>query len=509
MNAPAPTTAPAAACRLDALLADYAAAPALAIGGLTQDSREVVPGTVFLALNGLRSHGLAYAEQALARGAAAIVWEPAPGVAPPVTVVPTIAVPGLSAQVSAIAARYYGEPAAAMFVAAVTGTDGKTSTAHLIAQGFEALGRPCGYLGTIGQGRLGQLQAASHTTVDAVRVQQQLAALRDGGAEACAMEVSSHALDQHRVAGVRFAAAVLTNVGRDHLDYHGSVEAYAAAKQRLFTDYAAGALLLNQDDAHGAAWSAALAADPDSAARLSRYGLQIAACEGRYLYAEQVRSETDGLQLDLVSDAGRARLRSRLLGRFNAANLLAAAATLRAAAYPLDAVIAALAQARTVPGRMEAFRGPAAAATVVVDYAHTPQALRAALTALRPHVRGRLYCVFGCGGDRDRGKRPLMGAAAAELADVAFVTDDNPRSESPAAIVAEILAGVPAARRAAVQVEPARAAAIAAAVRAAGAGDLVLVAGKGHEDYQTYGSEVRSFSDRAYVAELLGTEPRT
>ncbi len=502
MNAPAPFLVTRRSLR--DLLAGYAdSIPDCAIGGLSLDSRAIEPGMLFLAVRGTREHGLVHVQQALARGAAAVAWEPLDGVSAPVLPVPAVAVDRLGARAGEIAARYYGDPSAQLFVAGVTGTDGKTSTAHLIAQGFEALGVPCGYLGTIGFGRLTSLADASHTTADAISVQRNLAELLRDGASACAMEVSSHALDQSRVAGVRFGVAVLTNVGRDHLDYHGTVEDYAAAKRKLFFDCAPQAIVLNRDDPWGARWAdeALQAERPDSQVTVYGFG---ANGRGRWLLAREVETRRDGLRVHFDSSWGAATFDSRLLGRFNACNLLAALAALLVRGAKLADAVAALAQARTVPGRMETFSGPRATATVVVDYAHTPQALRHALTALRPHVSGKLICVFGCGGDRDRGKRPLMGAAAAELADAVILTDDNPRSEAPAAIVAEILTGVAGEHRAKVTIEHDRARAITAAVHNATADDVVLIAGKGHEDYQIYGNDRRDFSDRRFVANLLG-----
>jgi UDP-N-acetylmuramoyl-L-alanyl-D-glutamate--2,6-diaminopimelate ligase len=489
---------------LAALLPEQAGLPDLAVTGVELDSRAVLPGNLFLALAGQAQHGLDYAGQAVARGAAAVAWEPAPNLAAPALGVPAIAVPGLSAQAGAIAARFWRHPSRELYTVGVTGTDGKTSTAHLVAQALDGLGMPCAYFGTLGYGRLGSLAPASHTTPDATRLQRLLAEQRQTGARACAMEVSSHALDQGRVAGVEFGTAVFTNLGRDHLDYHGDLEHYAAAKRRLFSWPGLKAAILNGDDAHGAEWARGL-----HDAELVRYGIGGEVPErGRYLLAGDLRLHPGGLRFELRSSWGEARVDSRLLGRFNVYNLLAALAALLEAGAPLPAASAALGAAGTVPGRIEAFQGPLAAPLVVVDYAHTPQALTQVLQALRAHTAGRLICVFGCGGDRDRGKRPLMGAAAAALADAVVLTDDNPRRENPAAIVAEILAGIPAEARGAVRVEHDRPRAIRETVHGAGPDDVVLIAGKGHEDYQIYGNERRDYSDRAYVAALTGEAPR-
>jgi UDP-N-acetylmuramoyl-L-alanyl-D-glutamate--2,6-diaminopimelate ligase len=342
------------------------------------------------------------------------------------------------------------------------------------------------------------------------------------------MEVSSHALDQERIAGMHFDVAVLTNITRDHLDYHGTLEAYVAAKQRLFTRPELAAVVLNRDDAGGRQWIAGLR----TRAQRIVYGLDGDPEPGcAHVIGRQLQLTPDGIHFEVDTWRGRAALQSRLLGRFNAYNLMAALAVLLVRETPLDAAVAALAQSQTVPGRIEGYRGPAAAPLVVVDYAHTPDALRQILSAVRAHTRGRLVCVFGCGGDRDRGKRPLMGAVAAELADWVIVTDDNPRSEDPALIVQEILGGIrsasadsafgyqgmtvshsPTRQNAPIpdsrlQVIHDRAEAIRTAVLEAGADDVVVVAGKGHEQTQTYGSAVRPFSDRDFVAALVGAAP--
>ncbi|MGQ0699132.1 MAG: UDP-N-acetylmuramoyl-L-alanyl-D-glutamate--2,6-diaminopimelate ligase [Panacagrimonas sp.] len=496
-----PGSSAARMCDLETLLDGMASPiPQLAVTGLAMDSRRVESGHAFLAVKGTRGHGLAHLPQALARGASAIVWEPAPDQARPQAAVPCVEVDGLSVHVGEIAARFYGRPADRMFVAGITGTDGKTSAAHLIAQAFERLGKPCAYIGTLGSGRLDDLAAATHTTPDPIALHAHLADFIDAGTSHCAMEVSSHALDQNRIGGVSFDAAVLTNITRDHLDYHGTIEHYASAKRRLFESDDERALILNRDDEHGARWIEQLASE-----RMCVYGIDGKnPAQARYLLACNVQLDDTGLGFDLQTHLGNAPLRTALLGRFNAYNLLAAAAVLLESGVTLDAAADALSHSRTVPGRIEGFRGPRTQALVVVDYAHTPKALEQILHALRAHTSGKLVCVFGCGGERDHGKRPLMGEAAARLADRAIVTDDNPRSEAPKQITDEILAGIPAALRHKVQIEHERAAAIESAIHGAQHGDVILLAGKGHETTQDYGREVRHFSDRAYVAERVG-----
>ncbi len=494
----------AQAMSLKALLAGFgAAAPDLRVSGLALDSRRVTPGDLFLAVRGSAAHGLTHLQQALDNGASAVAWEPAPGIAAPQIDVPEFAVDDLARRVGDIAARFYGEPSKQAFVFGVTGTDGKTSTAHLVAQALDRVGRDTAYLGTIGYGRLDALADASHTTPDPISLQRWIAQVVESGCTAVSMEVSSHALDQNRVGGVAFDAVALSNLQRDHLDYHGTLENYAAAKRKLFEPADARALILNRDDAAGARWIAELSASSDHASRLIAYGLDGAsATTPRYVIGRELQLHGHGLSLQLDTHVGVATLQAPLLGRFNAYNLMAAAAVLLSAGLPLGVVVDALSQSRTVPGRIEGFRGPRAEPLVVVDYAHTPQALEQILKAVRAHTLGKLICVFGCGGDRDRGTRPLMGAAAQQFSDAAIVTDDNPRSEKPEAIVADILAGMSGG--AVPRVIHDRAQAIETAVREAGANDVVVVAGKGHEDYQIVGSERRDFSDRAFVSALVG-----
>lgn len=470
--------------------------PALRVTGVETDSRRVRPGQLFLAAPGERRHGLEFAAQAVAGGAAAVAWDA--GEAPSLDV-PAIHVAQLGARVGEIAARFHGRPSERLFVIGITGTDGKTSCAHILAQALSGIGQRCAYLGTLGYGELPRLEEASHTTPDPVRLQTWLARFAADGVDAGALEVSSHALAQSRVGGTRFGAAVLTNVGRDHLDYHGSLEEYAAAKRRLFTMPGLGLAVLNGDDAQGAEWAAELAGGVDVVA----YGLQpdVASLGGRYVQAVEVLAQPHGLVVDVDGSWGRLRLTSGLLGRFNAYNLLAALAVLLARGVEPQDAAAALAKVTTVPGRMEVVAGPPARPLVVVDYAHTPGALEQALAAVCEHTNGRVHCVFGCGGERDPGKRPLMGAVAARHADAVWITDDNPRSEDPAAITDEIAAGLPAGAPATVEHD--RAAAIAQAIAAAGPQDAVLIAGKGHESTQQIGDERRHFDDREAARRIL------
>jgi UDP-N-acetylmuramoyl-L-alanyl-D-glutamate--2,6-diaminopimelate ligase len=474
------------------------------IDDLTLDSREVRPGTAFLACRGDRHHGLDFLDQVLARGASAVLWEPVEGRAAPRVPdsVAAVAVPHLREQASRIAAHFFGEPSARLRVIGVTGTNGKTTCAWLLAQALARCGRPAAYIGTLGAGRVGAgpddgVLSGTHTTPDAITLQRLLAGFRDEGMSHVAIEVSSHALVQGRAAAVRFAAAVLTNLTRDHLDYHGTMESYAAAKALLFARDEVSLRVVNADDAFG---RSLLARYGDAIAISTDAGAAQGAFAGRsFLCAREQRLTGDGMSFLLESSFGTRRMRSPLIGAFNLANAVTVLGVLLGLGVSIDEAAAQLATLQPPPGRMQRFGG-GAAPLVVVDYAHTPDALDKALHALRAHCPDRLWCVFGCGGDRDRGKRAPMGAIAARLADELVITDDNPRTESPAAIARDILDGVGAHPA---RVIHDRAAAIAFAVRSARPGDAVLVAGKGHESVQIVGTGQRPFSDAAAVATAL------
>lgn len=481
------------------------------ITGLALDSRQVRPGYLFMAVAGTQVHGVDFVADAIAAGAAAIAWEPSDAVTEDAQVlrsamVPIVAVEQLGRQVSLIADRFYDQPSQQLFVVGVTGTDGKTSCTHFIAQALHTPEDPCGLIGTLGYGLYGVLRAGLHTTPDALTLQQEMAALRDGGARAVAMEVSSHGLDQGRASGIAIDVAVLTNLSRDHLDYHGSEVAYAQAKRRLFTQPGLDTVVLNLDDAFGQSLLAELPAtqavigytqDSETVARLVRPN-------SRWIAARRVRTSTQGMDIDIHSSWGDGALRTALLGRFNASNLLAALAVLLVRGVGFDDALSRLARVQTVPGRMEAFGGGEHQPLVVVDYAHTPRALEQVLNALREHCSGHLWCVFGAGGERDTGKRPLMGGIAERLADHVVLTDDNPRHEDATQIVMDILTGM--ADPDAVYVERNRGQAIAQALASSGPGDIVLVAGKGHEDYQQIGDRRYPYSDREQVRALLGED---
>lgn len=493
---------------LRAVLADLAPVPPvpgrIGVTDLTSDSRAVRPGAAFVALPGRRTHGINHALQATQAGAAAVLWEPAPGVVAPTLPrhVALIEVPQLTCRLGTIADRFFDEPSRVVPVAGVTGTNGKSTTAWLIAAALEKLERPAAYAGTLGVGRLDALAPAAYTTPDCITVHRQLAELRDAGARSFAMEVSSHALDQRRVDGVRFDTAVFTNLTRDHLDYHGTLAAYGEAKSRLFTWPALKHAVVNADDPFGRQLLNRIACNVlvTTYSRSSAVPFRQLSPLTRHLFATQVTARPEGLEIQVDGTWGAATLYSRFVGDFNAENLLAVLAVLLGWDVPLADAVAALGECQAPPGRMETFRVPGAP-LVVVDYAHTPDALEKALQAVRAHSAGRLICVFGCGGERDPGKRPLMGAVAERLADLVIVTDDNPRGENGDVIVADILSGMK--RLEGVSIERDRAAAIERALRDAGAGDVVLIAGKGHEDYQLLATERRAFSDRELVATVL------
>ena len=461
---------------LSALLAVIGVqAPATEISGLSLDSRRVSPGDAFVALSGKRDSGLIHLDDAAARGAVVALAETPP---PADTPLPVVTVPELRARLGDLAARFYGHPARDLALVAVTGTDGKTSTTHYIAQALGALGTPCAVIGTLGAGWPGRQtdEGGGLTTPDVVTLHRTLARLRAQGAKAVALEASSHGLSQERLEGVGIDVAVLTNLSRDHLDYHGSLEAYAAAKRRLFERSELRAAVVNRDDSFGADCLAGLA----SAARPIGYSLQAhpqAGLQGRF-----ARLDRHGLELDVRWNGRPARLAASLLGAFNGANLLAALGALLGLGADLDAAVEALSGVTPVPGRMEIFTAPNRPLTVL-DYAHTPNALELVLSDFRSYVPGRVWCVLGAMGNRDRGKRPLMAAVAARLSDRIILTDSIPDGEDPASIIEDLSAGLPPGAPA--QVIRSREEAIAHALASAGPDDGVLITGTGKGNERT------------------------
>ncbi|OON39954.1 UDP-N-acetylmuramoyl-L-alanyl-D-glutamate--2,6-diaminopimelate ligase [Izhakiella australiensis] len=487
---------------LRALLAPWVpGAPERMLRDMTLDSRVAAAGDLFVAVKGHTADGRRFIPQAIAQGVAAVVaeaeGEAADGQVSEMHGVPVIYLAQLSQRLSALAGRFYDNPAEKLKLIGVTGTNGKTTTTQLLAQWAQLLGETSAVMGTVGNGLFGKLVASENTTGSAVDVQHILHGLAQEGATLTAMEVSSHGLVQHRVAALPFAAAVFTNLSRDHLDYHGDMTHYESAKWLLFSEHQVGEAIINADDEVGRRWLESL---PDAVAVTMNNNLRPGA-HGRWLQATAVDYHDNGARIVFDSSWGAGTIDSRLMGAFNVSNLLLALATLLALGYPLDALVRTGNQLLPVCGRMEVFTA-AAKPTVVVDYAHTPDALEKALEAARLHCDGKLWCVFGCGGDRDKGKRPLMGAIAEQFADIVVVTDDNPRSEDPQSIVADILTGLLDPGRA--RVVMGRAEAVTHSIMQAAENDIVLVAGKGHEDYQIIGNRRLDYSDRTTVARLLG-----
>lgn len=481
--------------------------PKLDVSGVAMDSRQLAGGDVFLACAGYRSHGLDYLQQAFDAGVEVVLadvtseWLPEKIEAlSEKSPVPVIAVSGLGESASLIAGRFYGNPSHELPVIGITGTNGKTSCSQFIANAFEGK-RKVAVLGTLGNGFPGDLIPSTHTTMDPVSVQAALALLKIQHAEMVAMEVSSHALLQGRVADVQFDMAVLTNFSRDHLDYHGTMADYASAKSLLFKMPTLKSVLINADDELGKRLVDDLATSP---VRVVAYGESVgretAGSVDAWIRIESVRTLPHGLSFTVVSSWGESNIALSLMGRFNVSNAVVALGVMLECGVDFNEAINNLALLKTVKGRMEMFNadgGPA----VVVDFAHTPDALQQALQSLRGHAPGKLICVFGCGGDRDKGKRPQMGKIAEQLADEVILTDDNPRHEDPVLIIKNILNGMSSPE--AVLVEQNRSKAIRMAIRRAGEGDVVLVAGKGHESYQMVGDLKLSYSDQQTVQAVL------
>lgn len=470
--------------------------------GLSSDSRRTKPGDLFLAYAGPAADRHHYIVDAIARGAVAVIRDTT---GPTSSLesqqksgnhIPIINLPHLRTQAGHIAARFYGDPTATLPVIGITGTNGKTSCSQFIAAALEQAGMHCGIIGTLGTGFPNQLESGFLTTPDALDLQRQLAGLKQQGATAITMEVSSHSLAQHRVSGVRFTTAIFTNLSRDHLDYHGDMEHYGAAKRLLFTQPGLRNAVINTDDAFGRTLL------EEFSSQLDCYGYSVAAepPPGTQIIARELRFSHNGFSAQITTPWGSGNLHSTLLGRFNLSNLLAALSALCLTGIPLEAALHYLAQLRTVPGRMQAF-GSGKLPLVVVDYAHTPDALEKALTALREHCQGTLWCVFGCGGNRDAGKRELMGQIAERFSDHIVITDDNPRFENPSHITDQIVRGLLCPWAA--EIVHDRQAAIAHAIECAQPGDIVIIAGKGHERFQQIGAERIPFNDAEQVQKQL------
>ncbi len=471
---------------------------------LTSDSRSVHPGDTFVAYRGMHADGRAFIAQAIARGANAVIWEAREFTWNDEWHVPNLAVHDLRHEAGLIADKVYGHPSQKLWMIGITGTNGKTSISHWLAKTFGALGRKSAVLGTIGNGFPEALQATANTTPDALIVHALLADYERQGAQTVAMEVSSHALTQGRVNGVHFDVALLTNLTRDHLDFHGDMQSYAAAKRRLFDWEALGHAVLNLDDAFGAELAEQLR---DKAVEVVGYGLNRESLELaerlgiRMVYGTLAQVDAQGLVLQLHTSWGAAAMQSGLIGRFNASNLLGALAVLLVGEVEIDDAVQELGLQKAVAGRMQTLGGKGTPA-VVVDYAHTPDALEKVLNTLREvtdRSGGRVICVFGCGGDRDHGKRSMMGMVASKFADVRILTNDNPRSEEPREIINAIISGM----QGDFEVIEDRARAITFAINNAQANDTVLLAGKGHEDYQEIKGERQPFSDSEIARRVL------
>jgi UDP-N-acetylmuramoyl-L-alanyl-D-glutamate--2,6-diaminopimelate ligase len=461
---------------------------------LCADSRAVRPGDVFVAMPGHRTDGRAYIDQAVRGGAAAVLHEAGISID---AAVPAIAVPNLAAISGEIAHLVYGRPSEQLWMAGVTGTNGKTSVSQWIAQAMHLLACPCAVIGTLGNGFPNRLTESANTTPDAITVHRLLAGFIEHGALACAMEVSSIGLDQNRIGGVELDVAVFTNLTRDHLEYHGTMEAYGAAKARLFEWPDLGTAVVNLDDPFGVELDAKLAGRVPTLG----YTLTGKVSRGDTLAARDFAMTPTGIAFTLNG----VRIEAPIVGRFNAANLLAVIGALLAGDQTLDDIGGVLPQLTFPPGRMQAIGGRDAP-LVVIDYAHTPDALEKALSTLRETAAargGKLACVFGCGGDRDPGKRPLMGAIAERLADSVLLTSDNPRSEDPDAILAAIATGM----KSKPTIEADRASAIERAVVAADVRDVILLAGKGHEPYQEVAGVRHPFSDLEHARSALERRP--
>ena len=456
------------------------------ITALAYDSRAVGPGTLFFCVTGARSDGHEHAAEAVRRGASALVVERALSLG-----VPELRVASVREAMAPLAARFFGDPSGVLRVIGITGTNGKTTTAFLTRQILQASGEQCALLGTV-KSVIGGLDGeVIHTTPEAIDLQASFAAMRDAGDRACAMEVSSHALALHRADAIHFAAAVFTNLTQDHLDFHPDMEAYFAAKRVLF-ESAPAIAVVNADDPYGRRLL-------DEAPEAVSYAIDAPAA----YRASELRSGIAGAQFTVLAPDGELSVATRLPGAFNVANALAAVAVTHELGVPLEEIAEALAAATPAPGRFQALNEGQPFA-VLIDYAHTPDSLDNVLRAVRALTEGRLICVFGCGGDRDRGKRRQMGWISSQLADISVVTSDNPRSEDPAAIIEEILAGAPSGGQHTVEAIVERRAAIAHAISLARSGDVVVIAGKGHEQGQEFADGKKiPFDDAAVAREQL------
>jgi UDP-N-acetylmuramoyl-L-alanyl-D-glutamate--2,6-diaminopimelate ligase len=461
------------------------------LSGIGLDNRNIQAGEAFVAVKGHVGHGLDYARSAVAAGAVAVIHDGLHSL--PDLNVPSVKVADLGNKLGELASRFYAAPSEQMTIAGVTGTNGKTSVAHFLAQSWQRVYGNAGMVGTLGYGPVDNIQAGARTTPDALQMQHVLADCVKAGVERLAMEVSSHALQQQRAQTVQFDAAIFTNLSRDHLDYHHDMAGYAAAKRLMFTDYAPSFAIINHDDCYGKKWYGEL----NGGMQMLSFGLD----EGAELRGKVLSMDINGMTIRINGPWGSEEVRSCLFGEFNASNLLASAGTLALLGMPWHQVLHQIELMQPVPGRMMRMGGEPGQPVVVIDYAHTPDALECALKAVRSHLQGKLICVFGCGGNRDKGKRPQMGRAAELMADEVFITTDNPRFESANQIIDDVMAGLESPANA--TIEPDRELAIKKAIAKCNPGDVVLVAGKGHESWQEIGDQKIPFSDEATILNSL------
>ena len=472
----------------------------ISVQGISSDSRDIRQGDLFIACRGTNTDGSLFVRDAFGAGAAAVIMDEELMSDLDRRRSAIFPVPDLKDKLGSIAGRFYGEPAQRLHLTGVTGTNGKTSICWWLAKAHSLLAeKPAGLAGTLGYGCYPHLEPGPNTTPGAVSLQRLLAGFVKAGADTAFMEVSSHALDQGRVNGVDFDVAVFTNLSRDHLDYHRDMQDYFRAKEKLFRFESLRAAVVNCDDAYGGT----LLRDLPAGLEVISYGLPGNPRPPVSPLVTARPAPGAGLVLDISSPWGNGQVRPEITGKFNAGNILAVVSVLGLAGFPLDRVLEKLENIGPVPGRMESYRR-ADGARIVVDYAHTPAALEQVLASLRECCDGRLICVFGCGGDRDRSKRPRMGAVAEKISDEVILTDDNPRHEAGDAIIGDILSGM--AGKASARVERNRSRAIETALGEAGPADVVLIAGKGHETCQEVAGKRYPFSDRQQVRCLLGKD---
>jgi len=463
------------------------------ITGISMDSRTVKPGDLFFALNPL------YIDEAVQKGAKIIICEKAPIKKYNIPIIPT---DDLRNKIGIFASEFYHQPSKNLHIIGVTGTNGKTSCTHFIAQAFKMAGFKSAVMGTLGNGFIEHINPGTHTTPDPILLQQLLADFAQQKTDFIAMEASSHGLEQGRLNGVNIETGVFTNLTRDHLDYHQNMENYAQAKFRLFEHQGLKHAVLNLDDAYGLEWAKKL---KSTYPKLDIYGITTSSTlpiiDIPIISAGKIQTSITGLTAEIKSPWGENTLNTNLLGKFNLSNLLCVLTVLGIYKLSLENIVNYLGQLKTAPGRMEMLGGTSGKPLIIIDYAHTPDALLKTLQALREHCEGELWCIFGCGGDRDQGKRPEMGAIAEQYADQMIITDDNPRSENPANIIADIRKGLVSSKN--IIIEHDRRRAIEHALSSTKEGDIILIAGKGHETYQEIGNQKIPYNDSLAVKILL------